>query len=591
MSCTLQCFFSCAVESEERLSQTSLVQKMADPRLYTIRPFSKPARSDLKDVFRAYLSPANLLLYKLHYGDACFLQTQDGKNVPVIAWNAPEKIQDIIVQTSKFLQDLHGLKLGDKVSIRLLDKIMPEAQTVVLLEMAQDGQEPLQNVPDYAQRDHWSWFLEYPLGKAETLSVGMVFGNIEIKGQRRSFKIETINSNRYPDELYRFGPSSIIQIREGPATQDMSFEAIHGSLAITRDGIGGLARQLDQLNQRLTAYSDDLQNLKLPTYYRAHRGGILLHGQSGTGKSLLLHKISELGWRKVYWLDGKALNSRDTNSDTIISKMFTEARQGQPSAIIIDRLETLASKVMENDNIRTINIAPRLCEEFDRLDNSRVLVLGATTDLGRIDEGLRRPGRFEFQIETSIPDSTDRTEILKILSNLPCNAPSRELEHLGDRTHGYVGADLDKLVQLAVDKAKARTLAVTVPFSNMNLHVNEVNGICDVSKPHQAPVHHENEIVVEVIEEDLDNALLEVRPTAMQEIFLETPKVRWSDVGGQHEIKKSLKQAVEWPFKVGTFPSSLVFVHLMGSIVSKGNGSLRHRAQKGAPSLRSSRLL
>ena len=525
---------------------------MADPRLYTIRPFSKPARSDLKDVFRAYLSPANLLLYKLHYGDACLLQTQSGKNVPVIAWNAPEKIQDTIVQTSKFLQDFHGIKLGDKASIRLLDKIMPDVQTIVLSEIAKDGQEPLANVQDHTQRDHWSWFLGYPLGKAETLCVGMVLRDIELKGQRRSFKIETINSNRYPDELYRFGPSSSVQIQEGPATQGKNFEPSQsGSLAITRDGIGGLARQLDQLNQRLTAYSDDLRNLRLPTYYRAHRGGVLLYGQPGTGKSLLLRKISELGWAKVYWLDGKTLNSRDSNSDTIISKIFTEARRQQPSVIIIDRLETLASKVTENENLRTTNIASRLCEEFDRLDGSRVLVLAATIDLGRIDEGLRRPGRFEFQIETSIPDSADRTEILKILSNLPRNAPSRALEHLGDCTHGYVGADLDRLVQLAVDKAKARTMAATIPFSNKEPLTNGVNGICDASKPHQALLHNEGEeVVVEVIEEDLDNALLEVRPTAMQEIFLETPKVRWSDVGGQHETKKSLKQAVEWPFKV-----------------------------------------
>ena len=542
---------------------------MADPRLYTVRPFSKPMRSDLKDVFRAYLSPANLLLYKLHYGDACLLQTQDGKNVPVIAWNAPEKIQDTIVQTSKFLQDFHGLKLGDKVSIRLLDRIMPEAQTVVLLEMAQDGQEPLENVQDYAQRDHWSWFLEYPLGKAETLSVGMVFGNIELKGQRRSFQVETINSNRQPNKLYRFGPSSTVQVQDRPAIQETNFQATHASLTVTRDGIGGLTRQLDQLNQRLTAYSDDLQNLRLPTYYRAHRGGVLLHGQPGTGKSLLLRKISELGWCKVHWLDGKALNSRDTNSDTIVSKIFTEARRQQPSVIIIDRLETLASKITENENVRTTNIASRLCEEFDRLDNSRVLVLGATTDLGRIDESLRRPGRFEFQIETTIPDSTDRTEILKILSSLPRHAPSRELEHLGDRTHGYVGADLDRLVQLAVDKAKARTLAAPIPFFNKKLHMNGVNGMCDVSKPHQAPLPDESEIVVEVTEEDLDNALLEVRPTAMQEIFLETPKIRWSDVGGQHEIKKSLKQAVEWPFKVCAIRSPSGFLRLIRPLVPK----------------------
>ncbi|MCJ1476948.1 AAA+-type ATPase [Lambiella insularis] len=524
---------------------------LSDPRLYTVRPFSKSARTDLKDVFRVYLSPSILLLHKLRSGEYCMLQTQRDSDtsgegaVPVIAWIAPEKIQDAVVQTSKALQELHGLKLGDKVSIRSLHEPMSEVQSVVLSEIALPALENPLLYLDNVEQQHWSWYLELPLSKAEVLCPGMVFEEVELKGQKRTFKVDVVNNDGSSEALYKFVQGSVVRLQDKPASRANSTTVTHRSLSVTRDGIGGLTRQLEQLNQRLAAYTDSLQRLRLPTYYRPRRGGTLLYGPPGTGKSLILKNIAAAGWTKVFHIDGNLINQNGSTNDTVVSRVFSDARRHQPSVVIIDRLETLAGKHKEPGTAQSVNIATNLCEEFDRIGDSRVFIVAATTALSDVEESLRRPGCFEFPLEIPVPDTKTRAEILKILTNSQRDSDVPMLQELGDKTHGFVGADLDKLVQLAVDKAAARVLASSGNTSSLSDERFSTLSLED----DQRTLCENPQIVVEVGQADLNAALLEVRPTAMQEVFLETPKVRWSDIGGQYELKETLKQAVEWPLK------------------------------------------
>ena len=517
---------------------------MTDNRTYTVRPFSKSARTDLKDVFRIYLSPASLLLHKLRAGDACQIQTPGGSPKPAIAWTAPEKIQDTVVQTSKTFQSLHDLKLGDKVFIFGGDGTVAEVQSVQLIEVPREGSALPYASLTTDERAHWAWFLEYSLGRAELIYPDMVFEDIEVKNQRRSFKVEAINAAQDGHVLYRMRPSSAIHLGVPPlgyAAADFP----RGRLYVSSDGIGGLERQLAQLNERLSAYSGEARKLKLPAYYRPRRGGLILHGPPGTGKTLLLNKVAAAPWRKVLKFDLTVGGRHAGDTEAAVHRVFADAIRHQPSVVIIDRLESVAGKAISQDIQGYINIAPSLGEEINRLNGSRVFVIAATNRLKDVDEALRGPGCFEFDIEIPIPDSKTRTEILKIISGLPRNAAARELESLGDRTHGFVGADLDRLVQLSVDKAKGRVVMCIdqePSRSNGTTHSNAVAGISEGQT--------EDEAVIEVTETDLNDAFLDIRPTAMREVFLETPKVKWSDIGGQPELKKSLKQAVEWPFKV-----------------------------------------
>ncbi|MCJ1431142.1 AAA+-type ATPase [Xylographa pallens] len=473
-------------------------------------------------------------------------ERSDSTFIPAIAWTASEKIQDTVVQTSKALQELHRLKLGDKVSIKPAQEPLSDIQSITLSEIPQITLDSPLAFLDKVQQGHWAWYLELPLIKTEVLCPGMIFDEVELKGQKRVFKVDQINYNDSSDTLYRFVSTSAIQLQDPSSSRANSTAGLHRSLSITQDGIGGLTRQLDQLNQRLAAYNNSLQRLKLPSYYRSRRGGVLLYGPPGTGKSLILKKVSEAGWTKVFHLDSQAIGRYGGNADTAVSRIFADAHRRQPSVIIVDRLETIAGKARDPTSLQSVNITISLCGEFERLGDSRILVIAATKALGDIDESLRRPGCFEFQLELPIPDSKTRTEILKILTSLHPDSTVPMLQNMGDRTHGFVGADLDKLIQLAVDKATARILASS---ENATPHAIGTDTSGWPLQDDQRTLYESPGLVVEVIEEDLNNALLEVRPTAMQEVFLETPKVRWTDVGGQHELKKSLKQAVEWPFR------------------------------------------
>ena len=515
---------------------------MAEASKYTIRPFSRSARTDGKDTFRVYLSPATLLLHKLRAGDACSLTSSELPARTAIAWPAPEKIQDNVVQTSKALQTLYSFKLGDKVTISKQEKSIQEAVTVSLSSKLQGGTQSL----EAQDKGHWEWFLELPLRKAEFICTGMTFENVELKDSRRTFTVNYINGQDSLD-LYRFAQASSVHLDSIVASGQSSQHHDH-RLEISGAGIGGLNRQIRQINERLSAYRDDHPRLKMPPWFRRRRGGILLHGSAGTGKSLLLENIASAPWHKVLYLDDSTLGRHVGDGEAAVRKVFAEAHQNQPSVIIVDQLETIATKAVNSEGFRASGMLYALRRELDASRDSKVLFIATTRRLIDIDESLRVPGRLEFEIELPIPDANARIEILKVLQGLEVatNNPIL-LERLGERTHGYVGADLAALLLSAGETAESRCIDQTRQREACDTNVNGCRPM--VGEPPDLSKETEG-LLVEVTEADLDHALSVTEPTAMREVFLETPKVRWEDIGGQHTVKQSLREAVEWPFKV-----------------------------------------
>ena len=499
---------------------------MSETRSYTVRPSPKIPRADLKDTFWVYLSPANLLLHGLRPGEACQVVAPNGVSGPVIAFDNA-KIQDTIVQISKAVQSLYGLKLGDKISLSYSPGAVAVAQHVTLAEHSEENER--QPIPE-RDHGHWAWIAEDVLRRAEHICQGMVFDNIEAKRQSRSFKVVSINGRRAPP-VRIFKLESDVKVRvesDGPKDSQCSFENFVG---ISKERIAGLDAQIRRINHRLLAYEDPPRRVTFPAGYPTRQGGIILHGPSGTGKTLVLNHLAKTGWRKVLYLQIDFQSRRE--SDLAVRHVFTEAHQHQPSVIIIDRLESIAGKRNSQEVSMAVNIAQTLGSEMDSLVDAQVLVVAATRTLMDIDEDLRAPGRFDFEVEITIPDSKARCDILKLVSGLPKDADSPELQRIGDRTHGYVGADLLSLFRCAMDKAEDRFLAF---------------GSRDAAKDLIGDPGLEAKVTVE--EADLIAARGDVRPTAMREVFLETPQVRWSDIGGQQHVKKSLQKAIEWPFKV-----------------------------------------
>ena len=493
---------------------------------YIVRPLSKPARSDLKDVFRVYLSRASLLLHKLNPGDLCSLKSPGGNAIPAFAWYAAETLGEKVIQVSKPLQKLHNLRLGDEVSITRGACPVMDVQAVVLREVSQDGPDmPFERLAENDQ-SYWERFLDLPLKKAQYLCPGLKF---ELKDLKRSFRIEEVNSSRSSDSIYRFVQFSSVRLQ----TEAILAEDDH-CLAITEDGIGGLEQQICKLNKYLADYSGDAEKYEMPSYHSPRRGGILLYGPPGTGKSLILQKVSKARWKKVIHVDSRTLKSYRCNVDDAVGMMFSDAIQHQPSVLIINNLE---SKVgWSGDATATfskLDITKALSDGFDHLDDARVLVIAATSSLNAIDPSLRLPGRFETKMEIPVPNSRARREILKILCDDPRPNIAKHLEVIADRTHGFVGANLMQVVQLAIDIAVERV--------EKSQHLDE--GLGNDAK-------ESIKIRIEIFEADLDDAASQIRPSAMTGIFLETPKVYWSDIGGRAKIRQSIEEAIEWPFKV-----------------------------------------
>ena len=502
---------------------------MSESRSYAVRPHpNNAARTDMTDLFWVYLSPANLLLHGLKNGDACQFETALGASCSAIVFDNP-KLQDSVVQTSKTFQGLYDIKLGDRISVHSSQNPILNAQDIVLRETSQTvGHKWLTD----HERHFWAWILEDTLQRAVYLCPGLPFDKIEARRQKRSFQIIRINGSS-DLTVYRFIPEMNVNIHveNGDLKDDTSSTTVRDALRIPSDEVAGLDRQLAQINLRLTSYDEDRPVLKFPTGYSKRRGGIVICGPSGTGKTLILDKIAKLSWRRVVYLDDHDHYQRLGDRADFVRKAFASARREQPSVIIIRRLEAIAGRPNQ-DNSSAVNMTSLLASQLDALDGTQVLVVAETNNIASVDDEVRKLGRLDFEVEMTVPDSNARKEILRLASGLAKNTASALLDRIGNRTHGYVGADLFKLFWQATDKAKGRI------FAGQAESMDKTDGTTEPME------------LQEITEEDLNSAMVEIRPSAMREVFLETPKVRWDDIGGQHHVKKSLKQAIEWPFKV-----------------------------------------
>ncbi|OJD14382.1 hypothetical protein AJ78_05257 [Emergomyces pasteurianus Ep9510] len=518
----------------------------ADKTRFTVRPLSKQPRNDQKDSFRVSLSASSLLLVKVRAGDLCRLETPDGSPKTAIAWTAAEKIPDTVVQISKAAQDLYGFQLGEKISISRENELLDEI-SAIRLEECTDASKIFALGPLLeTDREHWEWGLEYPLSKCEIIAEGMVF-ELDLRGNRRTFRvveIEPLTPSR-SNTIFQFTTRSKVFIGQALRRQNLP-----SSLVVSSSGLGGLDQQLMQINERLRDFTTQDHNVTMPSFYRSS-GGILIYGPKGTGKSTLLSKIGGAGWKRVFIVNSSVLNRGRGDGEVVLRKIFTEALQSQPSLIAIDQLDFLAPKNRIND----FSMSSTLCEALDTLQDTKVLVVACTRHPNDVDDSLRTPHRFGVEIELPVPTAKGREEILVSIRGTSTVPDDNQLVTLAERTHGYVGADLFSLLQLSCRKAHTRRI-LQLEQKKPNFGENYTSEQ-DLFSENGVP----EEDMLQINDIDLSLALQETRPTAMREVFLETPKVRWSDIGGLHEVKERLRKAVERPLK---FPDRMKRLNISG---------------------------
>lgn len=298
------------------------------------------------------------------------------------------------------------------------------------------------------------------------------------------------------------------------------------------ESIGGLSKQIDLIKSKIKL------PLNHPNLFRRFNNtiperGFLLYGPSGTGKTMLLRAIAQEMNTHVMTINGPSIVSKYLGeTESTLRQIFKEARKYQPSIIFIDEIDALVPRRGADESgeaeSRVVSTLLTLMDSLGEKTEgtNRVIVIGATNRPNSIDPALRRPGRFGQEIEIGIPDVDERHEILQLhLRGMPTKLSEDSIQSIAASLHGYVGADIAALVHQCVGNAINRAIADDLDDADMY-----------------------------VTEEDVSKAVLEIRPSAMREIFLETPKVYWTDIGGQEDVKQKLKETVSLPIShPGTF--------------------------------------
>lgn len=301
--------------------------------------------------------------------------------------------------------------------------------------------------------------------------------------------------------------------------------------SISYEDIGGLKPQLQRIREMIELplrHPEIFERLGIDA-----PKGVLLHGPPGCGKTLIARAIAHETEANFFSISGpEVVHKFYGESEARLRKIFEEAARKGPSIIFIDEIDAIAPQRERVTGEVEKRIVAQLLALMDGLNQRHnVIVIAATNLPNALDPALRRPGRFDRELAIPIPDRSARLEMLEIHSRGMPLAPDVNLQHLAEITHGFVGADLEALCR----EGAMSTLRGIMP------DIDSATG----------HVFYEQLPKLEVRMDDFLNALREVEPSAIREVFVEVPNVHWSDIGGLSEVKERLRESVEWPLKFG----------------------------------------
>jgi len=334
-----------------------------------------------------------------------------------------------------------------------------------------------------------------------------------------------------PFTVTKTRPHGIVKITEETKLQILSEPApeARGMPKTTYEDIGGLHEEIQRVREMVELplrHPELFQRLGIEP-----PKGVLLHGPPGCGKTLLARAVANESEANFFAINGPEIMSKFYGeSEARLREIFQQAQQNAPSIIFVDELDAIAPKREEVTGEVERRVVAQLLALMDGLaGRGNVIVIGATNRPDALDPALRRPGRFDREIEIGVPDKQARYEILQIHTRGMPLAEDVDLHKLAEITHGYTGADLAALCRETAMKALRRYLP------QINLEEERI-----------PPSVLEK---MEVRMEDFLNAYKEITPTAMREVYIEVPAVHWNDIGGLEEVKSELMEAVEWPLK------------------------------------------
>jgi transitional endoplasmic reticulum ATPase len=468
----------------------------------------KVAEALPKDTGRGYarLDPADMAKLNLVVGDIVQLISKKGSGIAKLMPTYPEMRGKGIVHLDGLTRRNAGLSLDEKTQIEPAS--CKHATRIVLI--------PTTIKPSPRDLDYIGSLLDgLPVQKGDLLRAHL-FGS-----RSAEFKVEST----VPEGAVLINPITVLVIgNSGDAKNTGS-----GAQRLSYEDVGGLKGQVRRIREMIELplrYPEVFERLGIDA-----PKGVLLTGPPGCGKTLIARIIAQETDAQFFTISGpEIVHKFYGESEAHLRKIFEEAGRKGPSIIFLDEIDSIAphrDKVVGDVEKR---IVAQLLALMDGLKSrGKVIVIAATNLPNAIDPALRRPGRFDREISIPIPDREGRREIIEIHSRgMPLN-DDVELNVVADVTHGFVGADLEALCREAAMSALRRLLP-EIDFS-------------------ASEIPYERLSTLTVTMDDFRAALCEVSPSAIRELFVDIPDVRWEDVGGLDDLRRRLIESVQWPIK------------------------------------------
>jgi transitional endoplasmic reticulum ATPase len=397
-----------------------------------------------------------------------------------------------------------GMGIDDNVKVKKVNTV--NAQQIIL--------SPVEELNVVGLEEHLAGLLEgRVITKGDIIPINMM-------GNKIGFLVTTISPSNGP---------AIIDSRSEFVIGTAPKHADRGVPRINYEDIGGLRDEIQKVREMIELPMRhpeifDRVGIEAPR-------GVLLYGPPGTGKTLLAKAVANETNANFFSIGGPEIMSKFYGeSEERLRDTFKQAQESAASIIFIDEIDSIAPKREEVSGDVEKRVVSQLLTLMDGLESrGKVVVIGATNRPDALDPALRRPGRFDREIEIGIPDQQGRLEILEIHTRGMPLTEEVDLESVAKITHGFVGADLESVCR----ESAMRSLRRVLPEINLE----------------QSKIPIEILSKIKITRTDFENALKEIQPSALREVHVQRPNVQWTDVGGLDEVKEELKEAIEWPLK------------------------------------------
>lgn len=430
-----------------------------------------------------------------------------GKKSYVLLWSSqPDDYDKKLIRIDGYTRNNIGVGIDDAVSVQKVR--VKKAEQVILA--------PTEELNIVGLEEHLPELLEgRVVGKGDIIP-------LNIMGRRIGFAV----TGTSPSDA-----ASLIDSNTEFIIGSVPKSAGKGVPRVAYEDIGGLKNEVQKVREMIEL------PLRHPEIFERigieAPKGVLLHGPPGTGKTLLAKAVADETNANFFSIGGPEIMSKFYGeSEERLREVFKEAEENSPSIIFIDEIDSIAPKREEVSGDVEKRVVSQLLTLMDGIKSrGKLVVIGATNRPNAIDPALRRPGRFDREIEIGIPDEQGRLDILMIHTRGMPLTEDVDLASIARVTHGFVGADLEALSKEAAMHSLRRVLP-EINLEQPNIPAEILNKI-------------------KVTKQDFDEALRDVQPSAMREVLVQKPNIKWDDIGGLQQVKDELAEAIEWPLKHG----------------------------------------